>query len=192
MMCQPFESAALSLVKENDIKPEEVESIVAYCGTKAYAIAAAPEKRIPQNGIHAQFSTYYKIASAVARRQSTFAEYTDQAVRDSTVIDLCRKIEIRSSPEYDEGLAQGKSGSLEIKTKRRQGTFSASAGTFKGHPDNPMSWEDLDHKMKGCAPLSAKPVSEKNLTELKETIKSLEDVGDCSRIVKLIVGGYRK
>jgi 2-methylcitrate dehydratase len=187
MMCQPFESAAISLVKENNIRPEEVESIVAYCGANAHNIAAAPEKRVPQNAVHAQFSTYYKIASAVVRRQSTPAEYTEQAVRDATVLDLCKKTEIKLSPEYNDGLAAGRSGKLIIKTKRRNGTFSANAGTFQGHPDNPITWEGLRAKMKGCAPLSIKSISEVSLNKLYEAVKHLEDLEDCGEIVRLIV-----
>ena len=186
MMCQPFESAAISLVKEKNIRPEEVESIVAYCGAHAHNIAAAPEKRIPQNAIHAQFSTYYKVASAVARRQSTPAEYTEQAVRDATVLDLCKKTEIKLSPEYNGGLAGGKSGKLVIRTKRKNGIFSVDAGTFQGHPDNPISWEGLRAKMRSCIPLSLKPISEVNLRKLYEAVKNLEDVEDCSKIVRLL------
>ena len=187
MMCQPFESAAISLVKENDIKPQEVESITIYCGTKAYTIAAAPEKRIPQNAMHAQFSTYYKVASAVARRESTAAQYTEQAVRDSIVLDLCKKIEIQLSPEYDDGLAKGKSGKLLIKTNRRNRAFSAIAGVFKGHPDNPMTWEDLSAKMKDCASSSVRAISETKLVTLCEMVKKLEEVKNCVDIIQCMI-----
>jgi 2-methylcitrate dehydratase len=186
-MCQPFESAAISLVKENDIKPQEIEFIKVYCGTKAYAIAAAPEKRIPQNAIHAQFSTYYKIASAVARRESTVAQYTEQAVRDSIVLDLCKRIEIQLSPEYDDGLAKGRSGRLLIKTNRKNGAFFANAGTFKGHPDNPMTWEDLIVKMKSCASSSVRAISETKLATLCEMVKNLEKVQNCVEIIKFMI-----
>jgi 2-methylcitrate dehydratase PrpD len=102
-------------------------------------------------------------------------------------LDLCKKTEIKLSPEYNDGLAAGRSGKLIIKTKRRNGTFSANAGTFQGHPDNPITWEGLRAKMKGCAPLSIKSISEVSLNKLYEAVKHLEDLEDCGEIVRLIV-----
>ena len=60
ILSQPFENATIDLVKKNDIKPEEVESIEIHCGTKSYNVPGAPVKKNPKSIVDAQFSTYYK------------------------------------------------------------------------------------------------------------------------------------
>ena len=85
------------------------------------------------------------------------------------------------------GLAEGKSGKLLIKTNRRNGAFSAIAGVFKGHPDNPMTWEDLKAKMIGCASSSVRAISETKLGTLCEMVKKLEEVKNCVDIIQFMI-----
>ena len=174
-------------MKENDINPEEVESITVYCGTNSMQISGTENKRIPKTIVAAQFSAYYKVASAIVRRRSTAAEYTEEAIQDSTVLDLCRKTELKLTPEYDTGLFYEKGGRVEIKTTRKSKLFSTDVGIHRGRPENPMTWEDFSHKMKGAAAVCIKSVPENKLNDLLEMIKNLEAVDDVSEIIRLVV-----
>jgi len=187
VLFQGFESAAISLGKENDINSQEVESITVYCGTNAMRISGTEEKRIPSTPVHAQFSAYYKVASGIVRRCSTPAEYTEEAIQDRAVLDLCRKTELVLRPEYDTGFFYEKGGRIEIKTNRKSKPFSTDVHIPKGHPENPMTWKDFGDKMKAAAGVCIKPVPEDNLTTLLKMVKKLEDVDDVSEIIRLLV-----
>jgi len=150
-------------------------------------ISGTEEKRIPKTVVHAQFSAYYKVASAIVRRRSTPAEYTEEAIQDPTVLDLCRKIELKLTPEYDTGFFYEKGGRLEIKTARKSKPFSTDIHIHRGHPENPMTWKDFSDKMKAAADVCIKSVAENKLNELLEMVKNLEDVDDVSEIIRLVV-----
>ena len=186
ILAQPFESALVSFVTENNIKPEEVEYVTVHCGTKSYTVPGAPVKREPHTVVDAQFSMYYKVANAIVRRQSTVAEYTEEAVRDPKVLDLAKKVQLTLAPEYDTELHTESGGKLEVKTNRRKEIFSMDVGSHKGTPENPMTWEDLGEKLRGCAAMSAKPIPEENLDTLVETVQNLENVEDVTQIVNLV------
>jgi len=187
ILAQPFESALVSFVTENDLKPEEVEYVTVHCGTKSYTVPGSPVKIEPHTIVDAQFSMYYKVANAIVRRQSTVAEYTEEAVRDPKILDLAKRVKLKLAPEYDTELHTESGGKLEIKTNRRKEIFSIDVGSHKGTPENPMTWEDLGEKLRSCAATSAKPIPEGNVDRLVETVQHLENVEDVTQIVNLVV-----
>ena len=48
----------------------------------------------PPNGEKGMFSLYYHVANALLRRQSTVKEFTEEAVRDPRVLDMCKKVHL--------------------------------------------------------------------------------------------------
>ena len=188
ILSQPFESAAIDLVKANDIKPEEVVSMKVYCGTKSYNVPGAVVKKNPKSIVDAQFSTYYKLANAVIRRQSTAKEYTMEAIRDEAVLKLAQKVELTLSPEFDTQSHTESGGKLVIETSRENGSFATDIHPHKGRPENPMSWNDMLEKYQNCASMCVKPITQMNLTTLAEMIKNLEGVENVNQMMRLAVG----
>jgi 2-methylcitrate dehydratase PrpD len=74
----------------------------------------------------------------------------------------------------------------KVTIRTRRGTFETKTGYARGDMRNPMTFEDMEQKLAGCAALAAVPVPEKNLAEAVSMIKNLEDVKDAERIVRLI------
>jgi len=191
ILSQPFESAAIDLVKEHDIKPAEVESMMVYCGTKSYNVPGAPVKKDPKSIVDAQFSTYYKLANAVIRRQSTAKQYTMEAIRDEEVLKLAQKVELTLSPEFDTESHLESGGKLVIKTTRENGVFSTDIHPHKGRPENPMSWDEMVEKFKNGASMSARPITDMNLTTVANLVKKLDEVDNVSQIMRLLTGKKR-
>jgi 2-methylcitrate dehydratase PrpD len=188
ILSQPFESAAIDLVKANDIKAEEVESMQVYCGTKSFNVPGAPVKKHPKSIVDAQFSTYYKLANAVIRRRSSAKEYTMEAIRDEEVLKLAQKVELTLSPEFDTESHSESGGKLVIKTTRENGIFSTDIHPHKGRPENPMSWEDMLEKYQNGASMCVKPITQMNLSTLANMVKTLEQVDNVNQMMRLIVG----
>ena len=78
----PSLDAALALVKEHDIRPEGVRSIVIYCGEGTYGLLGSPleVKARPRNFVDAQFSLPWGVATAIARRRAMLDDFTPEAV----------------------------------------------------------------------------------------------------------------
>jgi 2-methylcitrate dehydratase PrpD len=64
--------------------------------------------------------------------------------------------------------------------------YSKRVDLVYGHPQNPMSWEDLIRKFRDCASYSAKPIPEENIDRVVEMITHLENVQDVREIVGLV------
>jgi 2-methylcitrate dehydratase PrpD len=131
------------------------------------------------------FSLYYQIANALLRGRASVTEYTDEAVHDPKVLELCKKVQLKITPEYERPGTFNKTR-LEIVTKR--GTFSQDNEYQKGHPKNPIDWEGHIQKMWDYNAMVAKPISRENLEKMVEMLKDLEKVDDVTRIVELMVG----
>ena len=131
------------------------------------------------------FSLYYQVANALLRRQATVTEYTEEAVRDPKVLDLCKKVHLQITPEYARP-GTFRHSKLEIKTKR--GSFSEENEHQWGHPENPIDWEGHIKKMWDYNVMVAKPVPDKNLEKIADMLKNLEQVEDVTKIVELMVG----
>jgi 2-methylcitrate dehydratase PrpD len=74
---------------------------------------------------------------------------------------------------------------VEIKTKGGR-VYSKRVNLVYGHPQNPMSWEDLIQKFRDCASYSAKPIPKENIDQVIEKITKLEGVRDMRKIVSLV------
>ena len=55
-----------------------------------------------------------------------------------------------------------------------------------GSPENPLSFDQLEEKFRGCASYSLKTLSERDLDEIISTVKNLEEVKDVSKIMEMI------
>jgi len=183
---QAFVDAALGVTLENDIKPDEVESIIAYTGQQALNIPGSPKevKQQPKSVVAAQFSLYYGIANALVRRQCIPSNYTDEAIKDPTVLAISAKVEPKLTPEFTrKGMEPAK---VEVKTKR--GTFVKQVDYCKGHLMNPLTMDDIVAKVKDCVTMAARPIKQENMDKAIEMIKNLEQVDDVSQLVGFFVG----
>jgi 2-methylcitrate dehydratase PrpD len=142
----------------------------------------------PPNGEKGMFSLYYHVANAIMRERSTVSEFTEEAVRDPKVLDMCKKIYLEIKPEYARP-GTFRHSRLEIVTPR--GTFAEENEFQHGHPKNPIDWEGHVEKMWGywnSNAMVAKPISRENLEKMVDMLKDLEKVDDVTKIIELMVG----
>jgi 2-methylcitrate dehydratase PrpD len=92
--------AALGLVNEYDIKPDEVVEVILHVSPGDYNYLANPVKikQNPQNIIEAQFSLYWGVASAIVYRGVNIRNFTAKALQDETIRELAHKISAVADP----------------------------------------------------------------------------------------------
>ncbi len=177
-------NAALDLVREHDIKPEDVEEITAVVtGYAPRLCEPLEERRKPELSMQAKFSIPFTIAVAVARRKVVIEDFLPKGLKDPTVLQLAEKVTYRIDPQLGESLIAP--GQVEIKTRDGK-LFTKRVDFAYGHPRNPLTMEDIIAKFRDCAQYSAKPLSRDKVNRVIELVTKLEEVEDVSQVIQLL------
>ena len=97
---QPI-TAALEVMKENNLVPKEVEEILVETTTRGADILSDPSKYKPTTKETADHSLPYCIAVAVAKGNVLPSDFEEDALRDPLVWSLLDKIKVVANPEID-------------------------------------------------------------------------------------------
>ncbi|OGO08085.1 MAG: hypothetical protein A2Y92_03165 [Chloroflexi bacterium RBG_13_57_8] len=174
---------ALELVQNHDITAQDVKEIT---------LAVAPMHSdsplnqpflpgdFPQG--HATFSLRYHIANILIRKQIKLEHLTEKMIKDPEIAELAGKISINGSipPEKIE------TASLKITMKDGK-EYSTSRDFAKGNPvKRPLSKGEIEAKFRDNVAFS-KTLSKSNAEKLLDMLNNLEEVGEISRVVELLV-----
>lgn len=148
-LSHPAQDVLLDLVREHDVRPEQVERIGV--GVNSHVPNALIHTR-PTTALEGKFSLQFQMAIGVLERRVGIAQFVDAKVRDPRTRALMERVEVYVDPEI-EAL-----GYNEMRMKvditlidgRRLAGFADAA---KGHPRKPMSRDDLREKFMDCAVL---------------------------------------
>ncbi len=177
-------SATLKVVKENDIKPEDIEEVVVTTIARAVDILFDPEKYRPTSRETADHSLPYCIAAAIVDRKITREQFDEERIKDPRIQAVLPKIKGEASEEFEKMFPEKQPSKVTIRLKSGE-TYSARLDYPKGDPREPMSEEDLDNKFRGlCAGL----LSEARQTEIKQAIWNLEtfeNIGEFMGLLKV-------
>ncbi|MFC1864267.1 MmgE/PrpD family protein [Chloroflexota bacterium] len=173
-------NATLNLVKEHNIKPEDVSQVRIWAGTRSVEHTGDPVKRYPRNKETADHSAYYVTAVAIRERELGPDQYAPEKFDDPVIRELIDKITLEINTNLDRF---GRAGITEITTK--QGAkYSCHVDYPKGHPNNPMTDEDIRDKFFS---LATKFMSEEQIKQVIDTIYTLEELNDIGRLMELLV-----
>jgi 2-methylcitrate dehydratase PrpD len=126
----------------------------------------------------------FVVGVAVARRNIMLEDFTLEGINNPSALDVAQKVNYRIDEKYKRPGIE--IGLIEIKVKSGE-KYSKEVVFAYGHPENPINKEDLAAKFRDCASHSIKPLSEKNIDKIVETIDNLEEVKDMNPIIKLLV-----
>ena len=94
-------SAALDLIKTNDLHPDEVEKIQIRSLARAADILSDSSKYDPHTRETADHSLPYVIAAALVERQVTPAQFTMEKILDANIRAQLKKVEVVADPEIE-------------------------------------------------------------------------------------------
>ena len=178
-------SAALALVNEHDIKPDDVVEVIVRHGPIAVTLVEPEEvKRKPQNDIRTQHSLFWSVASAIVHRKLGIEHFTEDAIRDKKVLEMTDKIVPKLTPELTQ-IPFAEPAIVEIKIKNGK-VYSKRVDIAPGDPKDPMSFDKIAEKFRYCCGFSAKPISKENQEKAIKMIEKLEEVTDVSQIASLL------
>jgi len=173
--------ATLTLVKEHDIRAEDIAEVKVKTTSETYRRMANPAtRRYPKTKYTADHSSYYATAIAILDRAVGPEQFSDEKLRDPRVRGLADKIFVELDPKLDEFSSPG---IVEITSKKGE-KYRCQVLQPKGHPMNPMTDADVEEKFRSMA---GKFMDEKQMRQVVDTVYNLEKLDDIGDLVKLLV-----
>lgn len=173
-LTHPAISAALDLRAQLGRDAEKIERVELVIGPQAHDVVGrdASEKRTPQTRVNAQFSVYWCVASALAYGEVTPRQLAEEIPPSPKLREWIGKI----SGTPDPTAAQRDVGGCKLRARGGFGTREVEQTSAKGHPDNPLSDEELLAKFK--ANLRYAKVSDGQAVELANAIMDIDRLSD--------------
>jgi 2-methylcitrate dehydratase PrpD len=165
-----------------DLDPEEIEDVVVTIPEAGVSLVLEPEesKKTPRTEYEAKFSLQYSTAAMLVNKQVGVRSYTDEAIRDSRVLELARKVRYQTKEfaSYPGAFPGG------VRIHTRDGRTLESEFPYQlGAPENPMSPDELRAKFRENASLA---LGDAEVEALEEQVLSLEERDDLRSFFSLL------
>lgn len=171
----PHILATLAVVKEHDLKIEDIKAVRITTCTREARHTTSLAKRYPRNGETADHSAFYANAIAIKERAFGPESFKPEKFTDPVVLDLIEKITVEADPNLPYSCY---SGASEITTK--------DGRKFQKRIDGIpyLSDEDLEKKF---SEMALKYISIEQTRELIDTVWDVENLKDMGQLAKLMV-----
>lgn len=157
-----------------EVRGREIARIRARVHANALVTAA---KTNPQTPFECKFSTAFCIAMGLRGYKALMSDFSERTMQDKEVTRLVPLVELEAVPGRD-------SHTADLDVWFTDGSHvSTHTDCVKGHPDNPMSWEDLRTKFDA---LVAPALGAKASEELYLAARNFEQPGCLARISELL------
>jgi len=172
----PAMGEMLRLIRQYDIKPGDVDKVDVGAN---HSMTNALLDHHPKTGLEGKFSMEYGISILLLMRKAGLGEYTDAVVQRSDVQAMIPRVNFYVDPEAEKAGFDKMTSIIKIHMKDGK-IISGRAEFAKGSPANPMSYDEVADKFRGCAEFAKWP-SEKT-EAIIESVKSLEHLSDVSSL----------
>jgi 2-methylcitrate dehydratase len=157
-------SAVLDLVREHDLKPEQVEKVHIRSLARAADILADPSKYDPRSKETADHSLPYGVAAALVDRQVTPAQFTPEKIGDATIRAQLRKVEVVADPEIEKLFPALQRTIVTIHTSDGR-QLTRQLDFPKGDPRNPLSDREVGQKFEALAGPILSPAARRRVVD---------------------------
>jgi len=165
-------TATLKIIRDNELSPDDIESVTVKTIARAADILSDPSKYDPQSKETADHSLPYCLAAACARGRVTPAEFTEGAIHDPDLRRFLPLIKVTAEPSY-EALFPAKQPNHVTITTRAGRSLEAYVEYPVGHAKQPMGKRDLMDKF---AALAAPEMSASKVEEVYALIQRLDEL----------------
>ncbi|MFC3283348.1 MmgE/PrpD family protein [Litchfieldella rifensis] len=179
-LTHPGMTRMLELILEHDIQPEQVKRVDV--GTNHNMPNALIHHR-PTNELQAKFSMEFCMAILLLERRGGLPEFTDEVVNRADVREMIERVHFGVHPEAEAAGYDKMTTIIDIHLQDGR-TLSGRADFGKGSPANPMSYDDVADKFRGCAEFAN---WDKAKTEaMIEAVRNLEDLASVRKLTQLM------
>jgi 2-methylcitrate dehydratase PrpD len=139
----------------------------------------------PRKGLEAKFSMEYCMAVLLVAEKVGLGEFTDEVVSRPDMQDMIKRVRFYVDPEAEAAGYSKMTTILKIHLKDGR-TLTGKANFGKGSPADPMSYDEVAEKFRGCASYAGWP--DEKARRIIEGVQHLEDLPDVGALTALCVG----
>ena len=178
---QPPIDAVLKIVKENNLRPEQVKKITVGVLRAGAPLIAEPieSKYNPQSIVDAQFSMPFGAAAALLYGRAGLKEFQPSTIRSKPVKEMMSKVECIVDPELDRTFPKQWRATAEILTEDEK-RYSTTIEYPKGDPENPLSWKEMIDRFHELAGQIMKKDQRLKIVEAVERLDGIKDMREWS------------
>jgi len=178
-LTHPGMTKMLELIAEHGLTANAVERVDV--GTNHNMPNTLIHRR-PQNELQAKFSMEFSMAILLLDGKAGLLQYTDAVVQRPDVQAMLERVNFHVHPEAEAAGYDKMTTIIDIHMKDGR-TISGRADFGKGSPANPMNYEEVAEKFRGCAEAARWPAAK--ATAIIETVRRLETLADIHELTAL-------
>lgn len=137
----------------------------------------------PENPLAARLSIPYCVARAAADGYIAMDQFQKDKINNPQIRSLMEKITLEAEPEFFKKYPGTLAAHIELKTKDGQ-IFKDESIYPKGHPQNPMSEEEVKEKFRNLALYTIKEEQAEKIIEKIGEFEKIKQIGD---LISLLV-----
>src|SRR5229473_4850230 len=178
-LTHPGMTELLHLIHANSIRAADVQRVEV--GTNRNMPNALIHHH-PKTGLQAKFSMEFCMAILLLDGEADQTKFTDAMANRDDVQKMIERIRFYVDPEAEKAGYDKMTTILKITLKDGR-RISGRADFGKGSPTNPMSYDEVAEKFRGCAAFAEWPSAKAN--QVIDLVRKLEDVPDIRTLTAL-------
>ena len=179
-LTHPGMTAMLDLIRKHKIRAADVKHV--RVGTNSNMPNALIHHR-PKDELQAKFSMEFSMAILLIEGRANLPEYTDAVVNRPDVQAMIAKVDFVVDDEAERAGYDKMTTIIDVEMNDGR-KFHARADFGKGSPANPMSYEEVADKFRGCCDFARVP--RKIANEIVALVRDLETLSSISKLTALL------
>ena len=175
-LSHPAAGEMLRLIREHDIRAADVEQ-VEVGGNHGMTTSLLHHR--PVTGLQAKFSMEFCVSMLLLERKAGLSEFTDAVVQRSDVQAMMKRVRFYVDPESERSGFDKMTSIIRIHLKNSQ-VLSGRADFAKGSPANPMTYDEVADKFRGCAEFARWPSAKTEA--VIASVRTLEGAPDMKKL----------
>ncbi len=169
----------IKLMNAHQLRPEDVESIFFRVSPTA---PGQGMNYSPDSPLAARLSIPYCVSVAAAEGHISMEHFRPERIMDPKIREFMKRITLESVPEFSQKYPGTLAAHIEMKT--RDGRKLKEESIFpKGHPENPLSDEELKEKFRRLALLTLDRAQTEKIIEKIYELERLRHAGELTELL---------
>ena len=175
--------AILSIVKETDLVPGNIDRIEVNIPPYAYKLVGHNFETGDNPRVNAQFSIQYCVANALLRGSSKLHHFEEAFVKDTEIMALVEKISVISNQALD---ATGHTA-LDMQVLTTSGErLIKKVDIAPGFPGNPLTQKDHENHFRDCIDFANPPFPKEKAHKIINLVSRLEELKDARDLIPMV------
>jgi 2-methylcitrate dehydratase PrpD len=179
-LTHPGMTAMLELIKKNNITAADVKHV--RVGTNSNMPNALIHHR-PKDELQAKFSMEFCMAILLIEGKANLSEFNDKTVNRADVKAMIEKVDFGVNEEAERAGFDKMTTIIDVELNDGR-KLSTRADFGKGSPANPMSYEEVADKFRGCCDFAR--VGQGTANDIVAMVRDLESLPFISKLTSLL------